>query len=99
MKKQTIRIFIDAIAGIILSFSLNYILISFGYAHIQSNNLSTYTVRVLNLPIYKIIAHNNKTVGIPYNNNMALVGIVTSMILIIVIETITLIFEKRRSND
>lgn len=99
MNKQTIRIFIEVITGIVLSFGLNYILIYFGYTHIQNHNLSTYTVRILNLPIYKIITHNNKTIGIPYNNNMALVGIATSMILIIVIETITLIFEKRRSND
>lgn len=94
-KKQFIRICLEILGGIVLSVALYAALIFWGYYHINSAQLSEYVVKFIGLPIYEITHKAGELTGTALNQNMSIIGIMCSMILIIVVETIQ--FLKKRN--
>ena len=81
-KKQEFRIIIEVVAGIVISGIINSIFIAIGYA--TANNATTYTIRELGMPIYKVSGNS----GTPIMANMMFSGTVLSIVIVIVVETI-----------
>ncbi|MCZ3643393.1 LlsX family protein [Lactobacillus crispatus] len=81
---KDLRIGIEIIVGITLSFIINFIMISIGYAITNSEKLKEYSVNYFGLVIYKIKNYGNK--GIPVSNNMMFIGIVLTIIFVFIVE-------------
>jgi len=88
MKNQFVRICIEILGGIIVSVVLCAIWIFFGYFHINSAELSNYTVSFFGVPIYEITNIADEMTGSAMNQNMSIIGISCSIILIFVVELI-----------
>lgn len=94
-KNQTARIFLEVFIGIIISFILNFILIKYGYFKMSNSKLTSYTVSLLSIPIYKITRTSLNLNGYPMNSNMVIIGIIFSLICVSLGELFFLRKEKR----
>lgn len=89
------RICLEIVVGIIISVILSAILISLGYYKVNSNDLDKYSVNFIGVTIYNITKINGDFVGEAINQNMSMIGIICSVILIIVNETRIFIKNKK----
>jgi Mn2+/Fe2+ NRAMP family transporter len=80
MKKQTTRICIEIITGIILSVVIIFIAIAIAYAIVHAKDLSNFNLNFLGLPIYKISKTSNDFKGVANTDNMMLFGVVCSVL-------------------
>lgn len=90
---KDLRISIEVIIGITLSFIINFIMISIGYAIINSLKLKNYSVSYFGLVIYKIKNYGRQ--GIPFSNNMMFIGIILTIIFVFLAEWV---LYKRHKN-
>ncbi len=101
MKRQVknnllLRIVLEFVVGIIISMVLCCILIFIGYFHTHSADLTAYTVRFLEFPIYEITTTDGKMTGTALNQNMSVIGIISSVICIIIFEIIHFVKIKKQ---
>ncbi len=93
---QFVRVCLEIFAGIIVSVALCSLLIFLGYYHVHSVDADQYTVKFLGVKIYEIVRQGSDYTGTALNQNMSMLGICCSLVLIIVSETI--IFVKQKKN-
>ncbi len=86
-KNQFVRICLEIFAGIIISVILSAILIAFGYYKVKSNDFDSYSIKLIGFTLYNITKSGSEYVGEAINQNMSIIGIITSIIVIIVNET------------
>lgn len=83
---KDLRISIEVIIGIVLSFIINFTMISIGYAITNSEKLKEYTINYFGVVIYKIKNYGSE--GTPNSNNMMFIGIVLTIIFVFFVEWI-----------
>ncbi len=88
MNKQFFRIGIGIVIGIIISVIISTIFITIGYSAFNSRNLTEYVIKILGIPIFSIVNNGNGVVGTPNVENMTMLGIGWSVIVVFVIEII-----------
>lgn len=93
-KNQFVRICLEILGGIVLSVAVCAVLIFLGYYHIKSAQLNKYVVNFISIPIYEISRSGDQLTGLAINQNMSIIGIAFSMILIIATE-VTVYFKKK----
>lgn len=95
LKKQELRIVVEIIIGIIVSFIFNFLLIGYGYMVSNTHHLSNHTVKFLNMSVYSITNFGKN--GSPNTTNMMFIGIIFSCLFVILGEMLySLIIKKRR---
>lgn len=103
MKKKlnnpTTRIITSIILGIVIGVLVCFIAIRFGYSHIKSTDLMEYNVNLIGLNIFNIQREGAEYIGTPNNSNMMFIGIIFSMILAIVTETIVAFKNRKRGES
>lgn len=92
LDKQTNRIIIALILGIVIALAFCYFAIGLGYNQIKDVAIAEYSVQLFGFSIYDIKEINGKVSGSANNNNMMFIGIILSMILVMITE---LIFSKK----
>lgn len=92
LDKQTNRIIIALILGIVIALAFCYFAIGLGYNQIKDVTITEYSVQLFGFSIYDIKEINGKVSGSANNNNMMFIGIILSMILVMITE---LIFSKK----
>lgn len=93
--KQFLRICLEIFIGSVISTILSAILIAIGYYKVKSNNLDSYSVRLIGVTLYDITKSGNEYVGQAINQNMSIIGMVISIITIIVNETRVYLTNKK----
>ncbi|MFU0832663.1 MAG: LlsX family protein [Oscillospiraceae bacterium] len=93
-KHMLVRFILEFVGGNIISAVLCSILIFIGYYHAHSANLTAYTVRLFQLPIYDITTTGGEMSGTAINQNMGIMGIICAVLCIIVCETIHFVKKK-----
>lgn len=81
-KNQELRIVFEIIVGGLVSSIISSIFIKIGF--LNSNRAGMYYIKEFGIPIYKV----SKGKGSPIVSNMIFIGIFSSILLVIVIETI-----------
>ncbi|GEQ33701.1 LlsX family protein [Marinilactibacillus psychrotolerans] len=103
MKKKlnnpTTRIIASIVLGIVIGVIVCFIAIRFGYSHIKSTDLMEYNVNLIGLNIFNIQREGAEYIGTPNNSNMMFIGIIFSMILAIVTETIVAFKNRKRGES
>lgn len=89
------RIIIELIVGCILSLIMNYVIISIGYFHYYQHALTTYTVTLFTLPIYRIAGTGSNVVGTSITQNITMTSILITIFFVIVFEIVYRIIKKR----
>ncbi|ARP50574.1 MULTISPECIES: DUF5963 family protein [Caproicibacterium] len=104
MKRQVknnllLRIVLEFVVGIIISMVLCCILIFIGYFHTHSADLTAYTVRFFQFPIYEITTTGGKMTGTALNQNMSVISIIFSVVCIIIFEAIHFVKAKKQHSE
>lgn len=97
-KNQFTRVCLEILGGIAISFVLCAILIALGYYNVHSAGLNNYAVNFFGIPIYQITNKSGELVGVALNQNMGMVGIVCSIVIIMIVESIRIFKIKKTSN-
>lgn len=92
LNKQTNRIIIALILGIVIALACCYFAIGLGYNQMKDVAITEYSVQLFGFSIYDIKEINGKLSGSANNNNMMFIGIIFSMILVMITE---LLFSKK----
>ncbi|MBU5487318.1 LlsX family protein [Clostridium sp. MSJ-8] len=92
---QFARVCVEIVVGIVISVLLSAILIAFGYYKIKSSDLSSYNVSFIGFDLYKISKSGGEYVGQALNQNMSIIGIIWSMVVVLVNETRLYIKSKK----
>lgn len=93
--KQFLRICLEIFIGSVISTILSAILIAIGYYKVKSNDLDSYSARLIGVTLYDITKSGNEYVGQAINQNMSIIGMVISIITIIVNETRVYLTNKK----
>lgn len=91
-----LRIILEIVVGNIISTVLCFIFIFIGYFRAYSDELTAYTVRFFQFPIYEITKTGEQMAGTPLGQNMLVIGIICSAICIIVFETVHFVQAKKQ---
>lgn len=86
--KLFIRLMIEILAGIGISVAANLIVITFGYKHFYRASLDSYNVHFFGIDVFDIVKEGSKGIGTPNIQNMMLIGIMCSVILVVICEII-----------
>lgn len=84
MKRQTLRMFLEFVIGILLSFIINGLIITCAFFYVHANNLNYYNLNLLGMNICKIINYH----GTYNTNNLMIIGIILSILSVIIGEII-----------
>lgn len=94
--KLFMRLMIEILVGIGISVVANLIAITFGYKHFYKAALDNYNVRFLGIKVFNIVKEGAKGVGTPNIQNMMLVGVMCSVILVVICEIIVNVKAKKQ---
>lgn len=96
MKNKIVRICVEILGGFAIAVVLCGICIFWGHYHVNSAELSNYTVLFFGVPIYEITNTAGETAGASINQNMSIIAISCSIIFIFVMEVIYHVKNKKK---
>jgi hypothetical protein len=85
-KSITLRILSIIVVGAIVSFILNFILISIGYFSMGMGEQIIYDVSCFGLPIYQIARSGDSLIGNAIGANMSIIGVIISFAMVTITE-------------
>lgn len=94
--KQVLRVFVEIIIGIVVSVIISTIAITLGYTNFHGNELKEYAVNILGVNIFNIAKNGNEAVGTPVGQNMFLMGMLCSIVLVVVLELLFYFRSKKK---
>lgn len=98
-KNQFVRMCLEILAGIGISVVLSIILIFFGYFKANSGDLDSYSVNIFGLTLYNITKISGEYTGQAINQNMSIIGILCSILIMMINETRIFIKNNKKNNN